>query len=83
MISVLQYIGISSDQLQASLDADGLLSKGEALALASTNLNKIFGLDDEEVEEDDLVVYEGGDIFSMESKVIGIISPGLNLVKLF
>jgi len=67
---------------KASLDADGLLGKGDALALASTNFNKIFGLYDDEFE-DDLVVYEGGDVFSMESKVVGIVSPRMRQVEMF
>ena len=68
--------------LQAALDSDGLLDKAGALALVSTNLNKIFGLYDED-EGDDLVLYEGGDMFSMESKVIGVASPKNGHVEIF
>jgi len=68
---------------QAALEANGALTKQEALALASTNLNRIFGITNEDDSMDDLVAYHGGDVFDMESKVVGIISPRLGRVDLF
>jgi hypothetical protein len=59
------------------------MDKGEALALLSTNLDKIFDLYDDQGEDDELVAYEGGDMFSMESKVIGIVSPRSGHVEIF
>jgi len=71
------------DVAWAGLDSDGLLGEKDALALATTNLNKIFGHYDGNSEEDDLVVYEGGGVFNMESKAIGVVSPRLGHVEIF
>jgi len=66
----------------AALDSGGGIGKEDALALASTSLYDIFGID-ADAELDDLVAYQGGDIFSFESKVAGIISPRKGVVDLF
>jgi hypothetical protein len=67
---------------QAALDSDGTLGKAKALALATTNLEKIFGFH-EDPEDDDLVAFQGGDMFSLESKVVAIVSPRAGHVEIF
>ena len=60
------------------------MTKNEALALASTNLERLLGL--EENTSDylaDLVAYEGGDIFDFSSKAVGVLSPRKGVVDLF
>ena len=62
--------------------------------MASTNYCKMFNIKpsdeedgvlscDSKQDEDELVLYEGGDMFSFDSKVIGIISPRKKGVDLF
>ncbi|KAL5507656.1 hypothetical protein ACEPAH_7112 [Sanghuangporus vaninii] len=70
------------DAAWAALEAVGDISGAEALALASSNLEKLLAL---EVDADlaDLVATEAGDIFDFESKVVGIISPRKGAVDLF
>ncbi|TRM69894.1 hypothetical protein BD626DRAFT_422385 [Schizophyllum amplum] len=67
------------DVAWAALEMFGEISKADALALASTNLEKLLGLPS---EDGDLVVTSGGDLLSMESKVAGIVSPRRGIVEL-
>ena len=64
------------------MEAGGDISRTEALALASTNLEKLLGV---EVDTSlaDLIATEAGDIFDFESKVVGVISPRKGAVDLF
>lgn len=64
------------------MEVYGELNQSEALALASTNLEKLLGLD-LEAELADLVAVQGGDLFDFESKVVGILSPRRDAVDLF
>ncbi|KAH9935455.1 uncharacterized protein B0H18DRAFT_975763 [Fomitopsis serialis] len=66
-----------------ALDAGGEISKEDALALGSTNVEVLLGGDVETDGLHDLVVTEGGDILDMQSKVIAIISPTRQLVEIF
>ncbi|KAL5523424.1 hypothetical protein ACEPAG_7597 [Sanghuangporus baumii] len=70
------------DAAWAALEAVGDVSRADALALASRNLEKLLGL---EVDADltDLVATEAGGILDFESKVVGIISPRKRAVDLF
>lgn len=67
---------------QAYIEAGGQLSKSQALAIASTNIEKLLGIAPETALLNDLVVTHGGDLFDMESKVIGVVSPLRNQVEL-
>ncbi|KAH9992672.1 carbohydrate esterase family 9 protein [Russula vinacea] len=68
----------------AALEAGGRISKLQALALASNNLEKLLGGDVELASgASDLVATQGGDLFSFGSKVVGIISPRRGSVDLF
>lgn len=70
--------------MQAALEAGGHISKVQALALASTNLEVLLGGDVEGAwRTPDLVATQGGDLFSFESKVVGILSPKRGSVDLF
>jgi hypothetical protein len=51
------------------------------MALASVNLDRALGL--EFGPWDDLVVYQGGGMFNLESKVIGVISPRRKVIDMF
>jgi hypothetical protein len=52
-----------------------------ALALATTNLEKAFGVQREMPW--DLVAYLGGDVLQFETKVVGVISETLGQTDLF
>ncbi|KAH8080277.1 carbohydrate esterase family 9 protein [Cristinia sonorae] len=65
-----------------AVDAGGHLSKANALALGSTNLEKLLGREVQDYAMDDLVVTEGGDLLDFGSKVIAVISPRRKLVDL-
>jgi hypothetical protein len=71
---------------QAALEAGGRVSKLQALALASTNLDKLLGGGGDVAlasGASDLVATQGGDLLSFESKVVGVISPRRKSVDLF
>ncbi|KAI6021404.1 composite domain of metallo-dependent hydrolase [Pisolithus microcarpus] len=61
----------------AALESDSKISKTEALALASTNLEKLLGVP----VQGDLVVTRGGTILDFESKVVGVISQSRGLFE--
>ncbi|KZV63157.1 carbohydrate esterase family 9 protein [Peniophora sp. CONT] len=66
----------------AALESGGRISKEDAIALASTTLDKLLGA--EVVAEDrDLVATAGGDLLALGSKVVGVISPVKASVELF
>lgn len=54
----------------------------QALALVSTNLEKLLGLEIEG-EMMDLVAAEGGNVFDLSAKVLGVISSERKAVHLF
>jgi hypothetical protein len=64
------------------LSADGKIPKEEAIALASTNLEKVLGAE-VGVESADLVATRGGDLLDMSSQVVAVISPSRDIVDLF
>ncbi|KAF9523733.1 carbohydrate esterase family 9 protein [Crepidotus variabilis] len=63
----------------AALEAGGDLSKSEAIALASVNLEQLLGLRDAVT---DLVAVKQGTLFDFEGKVAGIISQQRGLVDM-
>ena len=58
------------------------MSESQAIALASSNLEKLLGINADEAELD-LVVTVGGGLLDFESKVVGVISPSRKVVDLF
>ncbi|RDB24983.1 Imidazolonepropionase [Hypsizygus marmoreus] len=63
----------------AALEANGQLSKSEALALASVNLEILLGV---ESGNEDLVAIKGGSLLDFTGKVVSIISPSRGVVDL-
>ncbi|KAF5370700.1 hypothetical protein D9758_002026 [Tetrapyrgos nigripes] len=70
------------DVAWASLEADGKISKEQAIAIGSINLENLLGLD-VQTEGSDIVATMGGDLLEMSAKVVGIVSPSRRLVDLF
>ncbi len=72
---------------QAALESRGQIDRRTALALVTTNLEKALGVSarsrGREGTADDIVVYKGGGMFDLESKVVGVISAGRGVVDLF
>ncbi|KAF8274395.1 carbohydrate esterase family 9 protein [Lactarius quietus] len=65
-----------------ALESGGLISKPEAIALASTNLQKLLG-GNRQKGTTDLVATQGGDLLSFESKLVAVISPVRGSVDIF
>ncbi|KAI0930402.1 hypothetical protein AcV5_007126 [Taiwanofungus camphoratus] len=66
----------------AALEAGGQITKAQAIALGSTNVEKLLGGQVEPEDAHEMVVTEGGDLLDFESKVIAIISPRRKVVDL-
>lgn len=60
--------------LQAALESNGQISKAGALALASTNLEELLGIQPAASLSGDLVATIGGSILDLEAQVVGVIS---------
>lgn len=72
------------DLAWVALEAGRRISRAQAYALASTNLEKLVGGDVEATAAvADLVVTEGGDLLSMESRVVAVIAGRRGDVDLF
>ncbi|KAJ7452267.1 carbohydrate esterase family 9 protein [Mycena latifolia] len=67
----------------AALDADGAIDYATAMALSTTNMDKALGLDSADAEGEDLVIYQGGGLFDLESKALGVVSGRRAVVDLF
>ncbi|KAF8630433.1 hypothetical protein AX17_005410 [Amanita inopinata Kibby_2008] len=65
-----------------ALNSNGKISKAQALSLATTNLERALGLDKVHTLRD-IVAYRGGSMFDMQSKVVGVISPGRKVLETF
>ena len=73
------YLKVYCFFYQASLEANGTLSRREAYALASVNLERLLGI---RVSNTDLVAVKHVDLLGFEGEVIGIISPQRETVDL-
>ncbi|EGO25467.1 hypothetical protein SERLADRAFT_437208 [Serpula lacrymans var. lacrymans S7.9] len=71
------------DLAWASLEAGGEIeiSKQEAIALASTNIEKLVLGYTRPTLSTELVVTEGGDLFDLSSKVVAVINPSQHAVE--
>ena len=67
--------------MQAALESGGRISKAEALALASTDLDLLLGSTAE--AQGSLVATVGGDLLDMEAKVVAVLDAGRGVVDLF
>lgn len=59
------------------------IDQKQALAMGSTNVELALGLEATALGRDELVAYRGGEIFDMESKVVGVVSARREAVVLF
>jgi len=66
----------------AAIDAGGQISKAQAIALGSTNVEKLLGGRVEAEDARDMVVTAGGDILDFGSKVVAVVSPRRKVVEL-
>ncbi|CDO72361.1 hypothetical protein BN946_scf184977.g58 [Trametes cinnabarina] len=66
----------------AALESGGQIEKADALALASTNVEKLLGFKTDGLQGD-LVATLGGDLLDFSSKVVGVISRRRGLVDVF
>ncbi|KDQ21358.1 hypothetical protein BOTBODRAFT_25793 [Botryobasidium botryosum FD-172 SS1] len=74
-----QASGARFDVGWVALDGNGKISQEQAIALATTNLEKIFDID----TQGDFVAYRGGDVFDTQSKAVAVISARRGQVALF
>ncbi|KAI1784449.1 composite domain of metallo-dependent hydrolase [Ganoderma leucocontextum] len=65
----------------AALEAGGAISKAQAIALVSTNVEKLLGIERDE-DETELVATSGGDLLEY-SKVVAVVSPTRGVVDVF
>ncbi|KLO20165.1 composite domain of metallo-dependent hydrolase [Schizopora paradoxa] len=66
----------------AMAEAGGYLSKSEAIAIASSNVEKLLGISPDIAQDGDFVVTSGADLFDLQSKVVAVISPRREQVEL-
>lgn len=63
------------------MESNGTIDKAQAVALATTNIEKALGLTSNLLH--DIVAYHGGDIFDFHSKIIGVVSAQRGAVDIF
>jgi imidazolonepropionase-like amidohydrolase len=66
-----------------ALESNGTIHQSQAIALATSNLERALGLVQQRSVMPELVMYEGGGIFDFTSKVVGVISMERKVVELF
>ncbi|KZT28937.1 carbohydrate esterase family 9 protein [Neolentinus lepideus HHB14362 ss-1] len=71
---------LAFDVAWAALETDGSIDKAQAIALGSTNVEKLLGGRVEAEQLPELVARQNGDLFDMSSKVVAVISPRQRLV---
>ncbi|KAH9921901.1 uncharacterized protein B0H18DRAFT_1086033 [Fomitopsis serialis] len=78
-----QAVNTRFETAWAALESNGRITKEQARALVSTNLEKLLGVQ-EWVDQDggDLVAYQGGGMFDLSSKPVAVVSSGRALVDL-
>ena len=65
------------------LNSNGRISRAKALALVTTNLERALGLRRRWGQLRDIVIYSGGGVFDVESKVVGVLSPYRRVLEKF
>ena len=63
------------------MDSPTYVSRKQALALVTTNLEALLGVE-VSGNDADMVAYRGGDVFDLSSKVAAVISPRRSSVDL-
>ncbi|KAJ6629347.1 hypothetical protein B0H10DRAFT_2388381 [Mycena sp. CBHHK59/15] len=71
------------DMAMVALKSDSNINNAQVLARASTNIELALRLEEIWTGMDELVAYRGGEIFDMESKVVGVVSARRAAVELF
>jgi len=72
------------DMAWVALESGGSVSKDAALAMASSNIEELLGIPSHSANAKyDFAVTRGGDLFSLDAKVIGMVSANRGLVDLF
>jgi hypothetical protein len=66
--------------LQAALESNGNISKAQAIALATINIEKALGLPSR--PSHDIVAYSGGNILDFHSKVVAVVSAQRRVVDI-
>lgn len=74
---------IEPDTLQAVLESNGRVSEYQAYSLVTRDLEKLLGIRGIDDDSSELVVFEGGSMFNITSKVAAIISPTRGLIDIF
>ena len=77
----LTNLAFYSTPLQAALEGGDAISKAQAIALVSTNVEKLLGIE-RDSDETELVATSGGDLLGF-SKVVAVISPTRGVVDVF
>ncbi|KAG6891468.1 hypothetical protein C0992_006199 [Termitomyces sp. T32_za158] len=62
------------DVAWAAMEAGGRISRSEALALGTVNVQRLLGVEVDAAKVD-LVVTRGGDLLDLDSKVVAVVSP--------
>ncbi|KAJ7178858.1 hypothetical protein C8R43DRAFT_871685 [Mycena crocata] len=70
------------DMAWVALESGGSVSKEVALAMASSNIEKLLGINSASASRE-LAVTRGGDLFSLNAKVIAMVSSKRGVVDLF
>lgn len=81
VVDAFTYLWVTDKDPQAALEAHGEISKTEALALASVNLEKLLGVNVGPLQSD-LVATRGGTLLDFSSRVVSIISSARGFVDL-
>ena len=66
-----------------ALESQGKVDRKTQYELVTGNLEKLLGMRGWFGEEGDLVIYQGGGPFELESKVVGVASPTRGVVEVF
>ncbi|KAJ7273060.1 hypothetical protein C8J57DRAFT_1316535 [Mycena rebaudengoi] len=75
-------LNLRFDMAWVALESNSSISKEAALAMASSNIEELLGIQPTQAGNN-LVVTSGGDIFSFEGKVVAMISSRRGVVDLF
>ncbi|EIN06427.1 carbohydrate esterase family 9 protein [Punctularia strigosozonata HHB-11173 SS5] len=68
------------DAAWAAFDSNGTITKADALALVSTNIEKLLGSHGDSIG--DMVATESGELLDFEGKVVAVLSPTRGVVDL-
>lgn len=63
------------------LESNGQIGRSQALALATTNLENILGVE-LDADSADLVAYAGGSVFDLSGKAVAVVSSARNVIDI-